>query len=241
MTEASDAFLIVVKGAPYQNGDALLLSGEKLSSKDGILLGRTWQDHRPDFAFDSPYVSRRQANINWVDGKYYLTDVPGNRHGTWLNNERLAPGAPQEIKQGDHIGLAQEEVMLTFVTAALLAGETWDFPTRQPPPRKLPEPVPAVYVDKERHDVLVDGEPRVLVGKPFALLCLLYDNRGRAVSDADIKKAVWPERALGPDGVPLVGDEELAALVYRLRERLEPHGDLIRTVPRYGYMLDLPG
>ena len=45
---------------------------------------------------------------------------------------------------------------------------------------------------------------------------------------------------MGADGMPLVTAEELTTLVYRLRERLRPHGDLIRKVPRYGYMLDLP-
>ena len=48
------------------------------------------------------------------------------------------------------------------------------------------------------------------------------------------------QSGLGADGRPLVTDEELTTLVYRLRKRLDPHGDLIRTVPGYGYMLDLP-
>jgi DNA-binding winged helix-turn-helix (wHTH) protein len=71
------------------------------------------------------------------------------------------------------------------------------------------------------------------------LLHLLYENQGRAVSTLEIKRAVWQEREPGADGMPLVTNEELATLVYRLRKRLGPYKDLIRTVPGYGYMLDL--
>jgi DNA-binding winged helix-turn-helix (wHTH) protein len=60
------------------------------------------------------------------------------------------------------------------------------------------------------------------------------------VSDREIKRAAWSERGVGVDGAPLVTDEELTTLVYRLRQSLEPHGDLIRTLRGYGYMLDLP-
>ncbi len=39
----------------------------------------------------------------------------------------------------------------------------------------------------------------------------------------------------------MVTDDQLSTLVYQLRDRLKPHDTLIRTVPRFGYMLDLPG
>jgi DNA-binding response OmpR family regulator len=50
---------------------------------------------------------------------------------------------------------------------------------------------------------------------------------------------VWPERELGADSMPLVSNEEVTTLVYRLRKRLESHDHLIRTVSGYGYLLDL--
>lgn len=226
MSQSPDAFLIVLQGNPNQGGAALPLS------KGKVTLGRASRDYQPDIPFDSPYVSRRHATIEYKDGVYLLTDLPGSRHGTWINEKRLAPGVPQEIKDRDRIGLARKEVVLTFVTAAVTASETWDYPESQPRPPVILEP--------ERREVILDGRPVALTGKLYDLLRMLYDNWGRAVSSLDIKRAVWAERGLGADGMPLVTDEELTTLAYRLRERLKPHGDLIRTVPRYGYMLDLP-
>jgi DNA-binding winged helix-turn-helix (wHTH) protein len=96
-----------------------------------------------------------------------------------------------------------------------------------------------VILDQERREVIVDGQPMTLSGKLYELLEMLYENQGQAVSTHDIKKAVWQERGLGVDGMPLVTNDEVTTLIYRLRKRLGPHGDLIRTVPGYGYMLDL--
>ena len=232
MHQSPDAFLIVEKGEPYHTGEALPLVGGK------VWLGRISQEYQPDFSFRSPYVSRRHATIEYKDGAYFLTDLPGSRHGTWINGEQLAPGVPREIRDRDRIGLAREEVVLIFAAATLTDSDTWDYPESQPKPTAA-QREPSVILDQERREVVLDGQPLVLSGKLYDLLCLLYENRGRAVSDRDIKTAVWQERGLGADGMPLVTDEELTTLVYRLRKRLEPHGDLVRTVPGYGYMLDL--
>jgi DNA-binding winged helix-turn-helix (wHTH) protein len=61
-----------------------------------------------------------------------------------------------------------------------------------------------VVLDHERREVTLDGRPLALSGRLYDLLCLLYENRGRAVSDREIKAAVWQERGLGTDGLPLV-------------------------------------
>ena len=167
-----------------------------------------------------------------------MTDLPGSRHGTWINNERLAPGVPRKLKDRDRIGLAREEVVLTFAMVGLTVGETWDYLELL----SGTQPKDVIVLVPERREVIVNDQVLMpsLSGKLYVLLEVLYDNRGAAVSDFTIKMKVWPERGLGADGRPLVTDEELATLVYRLRKRLDPHGDLIRTVPGYGYMLDLP-
>jgi FHA domain len=223
----------VEKGEPYHSGEALPLV------KDKVLLGRAFQEHQPDFSFRSPYISRGHATIEYRDGAYFLTDLPDSRHGTWLNGEQLAPGVAREIGDRDRIGLARDEVVLTFVIAVRIGSETWDYPESQPEAPAAPKPGVPVVLDHERREVTLDGRPLALSGRLYDLLCLLYEHRGRAVSDRDIKAAVWQERGLGSDGMPLVTDEELTTVVYRLRKRLEPHGDLVRTVPGYGYMLDL--
>jgi len=232
MLQSPDAFLIVEKGEPYSAGEALPLTGGK------VLLGRTSQEYQPDFSFRSPYISRRHATIEYREGTYFLTDLPGSRHGTWLNGEQLTPGVAQEIMDRDRIGLARGEVMLTFAAAALPDSDTWDYPESQPGPPAAQGQEALVIVDQERREVTLDRQPLAVSGKLYDLLCLLYENRGRAISDRNIKEAVWQERGLGIDGMPLVTDEELTTLVYRLRRRLESYGDLVRTVPGYGYMLD---
>lgn len=233
MLQSPDAFLIVEKGEPYHSGEALPLVGGK------VWLGRTSQEYQPDLSFRSPYISRRHATIECKEGVFFLTDLPGSRHGTWLNGEQLAPGVAREIRDRDRIGLAREEVVLTFATAVPMGSETWDYPETQAGQPVVQEPGVPVILNRERREVALDGRPRSLSGKLYDFLCLLYENRGRAVGDRDIMAAVWQERGLGSDGRPLVTDEELTTLVYRLRRRLEPHGDLVRRVPGYGYMLDL--
>ena len=243
MSQPPDAFLIIVKGIFILDdvplpGAALPLCREK------VLLGRTSPDFLPTFPFSSPYVSRRHAAIEYKDEAYHLTDLPGNRHGTWINDKQLTPGVPHEIKDRDRISLANEEVVLIFATTASMGGETWDFAPREPPsvpPREPPSVPPTLVLNHDRREVILNGKVlvRSLGGRLYDLLELQYDNRGSAVSNLQIKQKVYSDRGLGVDGIPMVDDQEVTTLVYRLRERLKPHGDLIRIVPRYGYMLDL--
>ena len=64
MLQSPDAFLIVEKGKPYGIGEALPLS------RGRALLGRSSQEYETDFSFLSPYVSRRHAAIEYMDGMY---------------------------------------------------------------------------------------------------------------------------------------------------------------------------
>lgn len=232
MLQSPDAFLIVEKGEPYGVGEALpLLRGK-------MLLGRASPDDQVDVSFHSPYISRRHAKIEFKDGLYYLVDLE-SRHGTRVNDKRLVPGEACEIRHGERISLARDEVVLTFSTAAPAGGQTWDYPESQPEPPVARKPDSLLVLDQERREVILDGKPLTLSGKLYELLQLLYQNQGRAVDARDIKGEVWPERGLGADGLPLVTNGEVTTLVYRLRKRLEPYSDLIRSVPGYGYMLDL--
>jgi len=54
-----------------------------------------------------------------------------------------------------------------------------------------------------------------------------------------IRLEVWPERVKDDRGNPLVDDEEITTLVYRLRNQLGECGAMIRTIRGYGYLLDL--
>jgi pSer/pThr/pTyr-binding forkhead associated (FHA) protein len=233
MQQSPDAFLIVEKGEPCSNGDVLPLA------KANVTLGRTSPDHQPDFSFLSPYISRRHATIEFREGSHFVTDLPDSRHGTWVNGQRLVPGQPHQIRDRDRISLARDEVVLTFAAAASTGSETWEYPESQPELSTAQNRGCPVILDRERREVSLDGQPLRLSGKLYDLCCLLYENQGRAVSVHDIKKGVWPEREFGADGMPLVTNEEVITLVYRLRKRLEPHDHLVRTVSGFGYIFDL--
>lgn len=232
MLQSPDAFLIVEKGEPYGVGEALPVP------KGRVLLGRDSPDGQRGFFFFSPFVSRRHAMIEFNDGLCFLTDLE-SRHGTAVNEEQLVPGEPWKLGDRDRISLARDEVVLIYSTASPAGGQTWDFPESQPEPPMAEKPDSPLILDQERRECILDGKPLPLRGKPYALLDLLYENRGRAVSILDIKTEVWKERGLGADGMPLVTDGEVNTLVYRLRQRLGPHRELIRTVPGFGYRLDL--
>lgn len=51
-----------------------------------------------------PFVSSEHARVVAKDGRFVLTDIPGNRNGTWLNYRRLARGAAAPLSPGDVIG-----------------------------------------------------------------------------------------------------------------------------------------
>jgi DNA-binding winged helix-turn-helix (wHTH) protein len=234
MQQESDAFLIVEKGEPYHSGETLPLVGGK------VWLGRGTRDNQPDFSFRSPYISRRHATIECKDGAYLLTGLPGSRHGTYINGKRLVPGESRELRERDQISLAREEVVLTFSIAARTDLQTWSYPELQQEPSAVQNwDNPPLILIPSRHQVILDGQPHILTGKVYDLLCLPFENQGQPVSRRTIKITVWQERELGVDGNPLVTDVELNNLVRRLREFLGPHRDLVRTVPGYGYMLDL--
>ena len=232
MQQLPHAFLVVDKGEPYGTGDVVPLVGDK------TLLGRSSQEYEPDLAFDSPYVSRQHATIEYSDGAHTLTDLD-SRHGTFLNGRQLTPGEAYDLEDRVRIILARDEVVLTFSVAHPTGSETWDYAESRSETLSTQKPGPVVVLDRERREVIIDGRMLDLTGKLYDLLCLFYENRGRVVSHVEIKRVVWQERELGADGMPLVTNEEVATLIYRLRRRLGPHAYLVRTLPGYGYMLDI--
>jgi pSer/pThr/pTyr-binding forkhead associated (FHA) protein len=53
-----------------------------------------------------PYVSSRHAQITFEEDKFSLTDV-GSTNGTLLNGQAVPKQEPQELKEGDEIGIGQ--------------------------------------------------------------------------------------------------------------------------------------
>jgi predicted ATPase/DNA-binding winged helix-turn-helix (wHTH) protein len=78
--------------------------------------------------------------------------------------------------------------------------------------------------------LLAGGQPVELGGRAFDLLLVLAENPGRLVTKAVLIERVWPRL--------VVDENNLPAQIASLRRVLG--AGAIRTVPRFGYRLDLP-
>ena len=66
--------------------------GKKASEVDGVL----------DF---SRQISRKHCKVNFLDNEFTITDM-NSSNGTKLNGERIVPGRPYLLKDGDIIRIA---------------------------------------------------------------------------------------------------------------------------------------
>ena len=88
-------------------------------------------------------------------------------------------------------------------------------------------------VDSESRQLRQGDEERHLSPKAFDFLCLLLDNRPRALSKTEIHARLWP--------ATFVSDATLTSLVAEVRSALsETAGDavFVRTVHRFGYAFE---
>lgn len=222
--------LIVNNGAPYETGYEIPLS------ENDMLLGRPWKNHQPHIPFTSPYISKNHALITTRDEHTFIQDLH-SKHGILLNGTQLIPGQDYLLNAGDYISLAKEVVLLRFSRAFDAEAEkTRDLDTSQNGDIGGSQ---SLLIDPVRRKVHVDGIDLRLYGKGLDLLLLLYRNRNQAVNYNEIKLVVWSERPLEGNGIPIVGNDEINALVYRLRKRLGDYGFMIGSVPHFGYRLDI--
>lgn len=107
----------------------------------------------------------------------------------------------------------------------------------EPSVRRTPAPAPVptqgVVVDLARHRVSVDGSPVHLTYRELALLTYLVRNQG-VIHDRRTLLAALAD-ADGPDDL---GERTIDVYLQRLRRRLAPYSDVIRTVRGRGYRLD---
>jgi len=188
--------------------------------KERVIIGR---GEDCDVVLTERQVSRHHAQIRRTDSQYVLEDL-GSRNGTYVNGREVTE--PHILQDGDEIQIALC-VRLSFLGAEATAPLVFERGMR-----------PGLYLDKERHLVLIGGQE---LGPPlslaqYRLLELLYDRAGRVCSRDEIVEAVWAEAA--EEGV---SDQAIDALVRRLRERIgEVHPDhqYIVTVRGHGFRLD---
>lgn len=77
-----------------------------------------------------------------------------------------------------------------------------------------------------------DGAATTLRPKTLALLMLLHDRTGHLLGRTEILDTVWPEVT--------VTDDSITQCIVEIRRALGDDGVFLKTVPRRGYLLDLP-
>ena len=91
-----------------------------------------------------------------------------------------------------------------------------------------------IQVDKDAHAVTVDGLPVDLSNKEFELLTYFMENQGMALSREKILNNVW--------NYDYFGDARtIDTHVKKLRSKLGPKGDFIRTIWGMGYKFEVNG
>ena len=104
--------------------------------------------------------------------------------------------------------------------------------------RSSPEPetttllqVGPLFIDVERHQVQAEGQPVELTTTEFKLLLYLSERVGRVLGRELLLQQVW--------GYNYVGDTRTVDThVTRLRSKLGPAGEMIKTVRGFGYKLE---
>ena len=158
-----------------------------------------------DSTLANSYVSRRHAEVHYIDGKYQIRDL-GSKNGTFLNGSPV-DNSGRWLHHGDRIELGLGQVVLRFETRSV----TMTLPSSTDSE--------SIFVDPPSGNVHV-GETLLeppLSTKEFAVLLLLDERRGKAFSLKEIAAQAWPERVQKE-----IKSDEIERCIRRLRLRLEP-------------------
>lgn len=92
--------------------------------------------------------------------------------------------------------------------------------------------IAGIRIDKDAHEVFVDGAEVDLSNKEFELLTYFIENQGMALSREKILNNVW--------NYDYFGDARtIDTHVKKLRSKLGPKGDLIKTIWGMGYKFEV--
>lgn len=188
--------------------------------EDAITIGR---DRANDIVIDHPLASRRHARLERDGDGFYVCDLDST-NGTYVNGERI---------QGTCLLHNQDQVIVADTVITFQDPEATVKGTL--PPEVLRAVREELRVDSRAKEVYVKGkllEPPLTV-KEFQLLELLYTRRGQVISKDEIASAVWDYEVFDYNAID--------ALVYRLRQRIEPdpaNPRYLITQRGFGYKLN---
>jgi len=83
-------------------------------------------------------------------------------------------------------------------------------------------------IDRDKYEVSINGEKRILPRKEFEVLYYLANNPGRVFSRETILKDVWGQDVY-------VVDRTVDVHIRKIREKLDTYADLIETIKGVGY------
>jgi pSer/pThr/pTyr-binding forkhead associated (FHA) protein len=189
--------------------------------KPVLSIGR---DSSNDLIIDHPLASRRHARLERDEAGFAIRDLDST-NGTYVNQERITGLC--HLHNQDQVVIA--DTIITFQDPeATVKGIV--------PPEVLRRlrPDEELRVDSRAKEVYVKGallDPPLTV-KEFQLLELLYNHKGQVISKDEIARTVWDYEVFDYNAID--------ALVYRLRQRIEPNPNgprYLMTQRGFGYKL----
>lgn len=225
------AFLIMEQGTPYAHGTILPLQFNK------NLIGRMTVAGAPDISFTNLLISRNHCIIEYRDEEWILFDLD-SRHGTMVNNRKVAQSEEVPLSNGDQVQLANEIVSFRFVLQPI-SENTMDPASTQPEyqPSGAGVSENSFCVDMDKLQILIDEQAVQLSAKEWELFALLYRNRNKVMTYETIMNEVWKERILDHHALD-VSHEEVNILIFRLRKKLGQHSSLLKTIRGRGFIFD---
>jgi pSer/pThr/pTyr-binding forkhead associated (FHA) protein len=184
-----------------------------------ITIGR---DGANDIVIDHPLASRRHARLERTEDGFIVRDLEST-NGTFVNQERIEGACP--LHNQDQVIIADTIIVFQDPEATVKG---------MLPPELLRAVREELRVDSRTKEVYIKGqvlEPSLTV-KEFQLLELLYIRRGQVISKDEIARQVWDYEVFDYNAID--------ALVYRLRQRIEPdptHPRYLVTQRGFGYKL----
>lgn len=235
------AYLVIEKGLPYEPGTPLVLEKENIrigrSDNNGII---------PDISFNSLFISREHCCVRYVDGEWFLVDIKGKR-GTWINGKEAKAAQSYRLQDGDKIILAENIAIIRFRERRnrfkTCGDDAWPLisiftDVNKPITPHYRQPAKTIHIDVDKMELYVKEQCIYLSPKEWRLLELLYHNRNKVVDYDTIRLEVWPERKIDENDPPDVAQQEVALLIYRLREKMGECRDVLKVKKGRGCILD---